>query len=261
MRYGHVLLTSARQQWVYRAEMVARAMQMVLFMAVFMALWTTAYGVSGRRELEGYTLGEMIWYLAMTETMILSSSRIFAEIAEAVRAGDLAYTLARPLRYPLFQVANSLGGTAPRFLLNFATGCVVVLVVVRQVEGSLAGLGAFLLLAALAFILDALFAVLVGLAAFWIEEVTPIYWMYNKMMFTIGGLFLPLELFPAGLQQAARWLPFQLMAYAPARALVKVEAAFVLQTLVAQAIYIAVLLAVVLLVWRVAQRRLVVHGG
>jgi len=261
MRYGFVLLTSARQQWVYRSEMVARAVQMVLFMAVFMALWSTAYGVSGRTELAGYSLAEMLWYLATTETVVLSTSRIFFEIAESVRAGDLAYTLARPLGYPLFQVANSLGSSVPRFLLNLLTASAVVLVGLRQVEGSLPGLAAFLLLAALALVLDALIAVLIGLAAFWLEEVTPIFWIYGKLLFTVGGLFLPLELFPAGLQQVVRWLPFQLITYAPARAFVKFEPAFVLQTLAGQGIYIVVLGAVVLLVWRVAQRRLVVHGG
>jgi len=260
-RYGFVLLTSARQQWVYRSELVARAVQMVLFMAVFMALWTTAYGVSGQPELEGYSLPEMVWYLAMTETVALSTSRIFLEIAEAVRAGDLAYTLTRPLGYPLFQVANSLGNSLPRFLLNLLTASAVVLVGMRQVEGSLPGLAAFLLLAALALVLDALIAVLIGLAAFWLEEVTPIYWIYNKLLFTIGGLFLPLEMFPPGLQQVVRWLPFQLITYAPARAFVKFEPAFVLQSLAGQGIYIVVLLAVVFLVWRAAQRRLVVHGG
>jgi ABC-2 type transport system permease protein len=261
IRYGFVLLTSARQQWVYRSEMLARAVQMVFFMAVFMALWTTAFEVSGQSELEGYSLPEMVWYLAMTETVMLSTSRIFAEIAEAVRAGDLAYTLARPLGYPLFQVANSLGNSAPRFLLNLLAASGVVLVGLRQVEGSLPGLAAFLLLAALALVLDALIAVLIGLAAFWIEEVMPVYWIYNKLLFTIGGLFLPLELFPPGLQQVARWLPFQLITYAPARAFVQFEPAFVLRALAGQGMYIVLMLAAVLVVWRVAQRRLVVHGG
>ncbi|UCC63540.1 MAG: ABC-2 family transporter protein, partial [Anaerolineae bacterium] len=118
VRYGFVLRTSARQQWAYRAEIVARAIQMVLFMGVFMALWSTAFAVSGRAELAGYTLVEMVWYLAMTETITLSSSRVFLEISEAVKAGDVAYTLARPVSYPFFQVANSLGNSAPRFLLN-----------------------------------------------------------------------------------------------------------------------------------------------
>jgi ABC-2 type transport system permease protein len=259
--YTFVLLTSARQQWIYRSELVARAVQMILFMAVFMALWTTAFAVSGQATLEGYSLAEIVWYLAMTETVVLSSSRVFLEIGEAVRAGDLAYTLARPLSYPFFQVANSLGNSAPRFLLNLLTGMAVVTIGVQQVAGSGPGLVAFLFVAALALLLDALIAVLIGLAAFWIEEVSPIYWIYSKLLFTVGGLFLPLELFPDRLQQAARWLPFQYITYAPARTFVKFDAGFVAETIAGQVAYITLFAALVLLAWRGAQRRLVVHGG
>lgn len=276
-RYGSVFWTSARQQWVYRTELVARAIQMILFMGVFMALWSTAFEVSGRAELEGYTLAEMVWYLAMTETVALSTSRIFIEISEKVKAGDLAYTLARPLSYPFFQVANSLGNSAPRFLLNLLTAAAVVGLGMRQgpvlspsaslginsVEGagSLPGLATFLGMAALALLLDAFLAVLIGLLAFWLEEVTPVFWIYQKLLFTVGGLFLPLEMFPEWLQQVARWLPFQFITYAPARAFVAFEPDFVLQAVTGQVVYIAVLSALVALVWRRAQQRLVVHGG
>jgi ABC-2 type transport system permease protein len=261
IRYGAVLLTSARQQWIYRSEMVARAIQMVLFMLVFMALWTTAYSVSGQADLGGYTLVEMVWYLAMTETVTLSTSRIFVEISEAVKAGDLAYTLARPLSYPFFQVANSLGNSAPRLLLNLVTASAMVAIGIQQFAGSPAGLVAFLATAALALLMDALVAVLIGLAAFWLEEVTPIYWIYSKLVFTVGGLFLPLDLFPKQLQQVVRWLPFQYITYAPARAFVKFEPAFVLRAMASQVAYIIVFAAVVMLVWHRAQRRMVVHGG
>jgi ABC-2 type transport system permease protein len=234
---------------------------MVLFMGVFMALWSTAYGVSGQTDLEGFALVEMVWYLAMTETVVLSTSRIFFEIGEAVRAGDLAYTLARPTSYPLFQVANSLGGSAPRFVLNLVVASAVVLVGMGRFAGSLPGLLAFLLLAALALILDALIAVLIGLAAFWIEEITPIFWIYSKLLFTVGGLFLPLELFPEGLRRVVDWLPFRFITYAPARAFVKFEAGFVLTAAAGQVAYIALFAALMLLVWSRARRRLVVHGG
>jgi ABC-2 type transport system permease protein len=234
---------------------------MVLFLGVFMALWTTAFGVSGRSDLEGYTLTKMVWYLAMTETVALSTSRIFQEISEAVKAGDLAYNLARPLSYPFFQVANSLGNSAPRFLLNLLTAATVVGLGTRQVAGSLPGLTVFLIMAALALLLDALIAVFIGLLAFWIEEVTPIHWIYHKLLFTVGGLFLPLELFPNWLQALARWLPFQFITYAPARAFVSFEPDFVLRMAAGQVIYVLILAVLVLLVWRRAQRRLVVHGG
>ena len=260
-RYGFVLRTSARQQWIYRSELIARAFQMVVFMGVFMALWTTAFQVSGQAELQGFTLVQMVWYLAMTETIALSSSRIFVEISEAVKAGDLAYTLARPLNYPFFQVANSLGNSAPRVLLNMLTAAAVVGLGMQRFAGSVPGLVAFLIMAALALLLDALIAVLIGLLAFWIEEVNPVYWIYQKLLFTLGGLFLPLEMFPQWLQRAARWLPFQFITYAPARAFVGFELAHVLPAIAGQAIYIAVLTAIVAWVWRRARQRLVLHGG
>jgi len=261
IRYGFVMRTAARQQWVYRAELAMRAVQMVLFMGVFMALWASAFAVSGRAQLSGYSLAEVVWYLAMTETITLSSSRVFVEISEAVKAGDLAYTLARPLSYPFYQVANSLGNSAPRFLLNLLTGALVVGLGTGQLAGDLPGLLAFLATAALALLLDALIAVLIGLLAFWIEEVMPVFWIYQKLLFTVGGLFLPLEMFPDWLQRAVKWLPFQFIAYVPARAFVAFEPEFVLRGAAGQVAYIAALAAVVALVWRRARRRLVVHGG
>ena len=261
VRYLFILKTSACQQWVYRSELLARTVQIALFVGVFMALWSTAYAVSGQERLAGFTRAEMVWYFAMTETIILSSSRIFADIAEAVRAGELAYTLARPTSYPFFQVASSLGNSVPRFFLNLVVASAVVAIGTQQIAGSLPGLAGFLILAAAALLLDALAGVLIGLAAFWIEEVSPIFWIYQKLLFTVGGMFLPLEFFPAGLRDVVRWLPFQFITYAPARTLVKFDPAFVAQALAGQLAYLALFTALVALVWWRATRRLVVHGG
>jgi ABC-2 type transport system permease protein len=234
---------------------------MVLFMCIFIALWVAAFGISGQPSIAGYSLADMVWYLAMTETVTLSSSRIFFQISEAVKAGDIAYTLTRPMSYPLSQVARSLGASCPRFALNFITGSIVAAVGTGQLAGSSAGLAAFLGLAAIAMLLDALVAVLIGLLAFWIEEVTPAFWIYQKLLFTVGGLFLPLEVFPESLRRLARWMPFQYIAYAPARAFVDFDARFVVLTLAGQLGYVLALLGVIAFAWARARKRLVVHGG
>lgn len=260
-RYLYVFRIAARQQWAYRAELGLRAISIVLFVGIFMALWITAFRISGQETLSGYSLAQMVWYLAMTETVTLSTSRVFTEISEAVKAGDLAYTLTRPLSYPFYQVANSLGNSAPRFLLNLVTAGLVVLVGIGQFAGSPAGLVAFLVMAWLALLLDALIAVLIGLAAFWLEEVTPVFWIYQKLVFTLGGLFLPLDFFPPWLQQLSRWLPFQAVTYTPAQAFVAFTPETVLRNLAVQLAYVAVCWLAVLLVWRAARRRLVINGG
>ncbi|MBN2004887.1 MAG: ABC-2 family transporter protein [Anaerolineae bacterium] len=260
-RYTFVARTAARQQWVYRGELWMRLLSMVLYMGIFVALWSTVFAARNGLPLSGYGLAEMAWYLAITETITLSSSRAFVTIAESVKSGDLVYTLTRPINYPLFQVAQSLGDSVPRLVLNFLTAALVVCIGTGQWAGSGAGFLAFLGTALLALILDALVAVLIGLAAFWLEEVTPIFWIYQKLLFTVGGLFLPLEFFPNWLRGIAEWLPFRFIASAPARAFVAFDPAEVASAVLGQLGYIAATTVLVSLIWRSARRRMVLHGG
>ena len=260
-KYLEIIRINSLQQLAYGGELVMRGLSMVLFMAVFIALWSTAYGVTNRTELAGYTLAQMIWYLAMTETVTLSASRIQPEIDQAVKAGDIAYALSRPYSYPLFQVASSLGNSAVRFVMNLGIASVLVWLVVGHVEGSPTSLAAFLLLAAGGVLLDTIITVGIGLLAFFIEETTPIYWIYQKLIFSVGGLFLPLEVFPTWLRTLSDLLPFRYVVYAPARTFVRFDPTFFAQALVGQAVYLAISGAVVYAIWRVGTRRVTVQGG
>jgi len=261
LTYVAVARLAARQQTAYRGEIVARALSMGMFMVVFVALWSTAFAGSQSSSLAGYTREQVLWYLVMTETIVLSTSRVFLEISESVKAGDIAYTLIRPLHYAAWQVAHSLGNSLPRLVTSLLAGSAVVFAFTGNVAGSLQGLLAFAVLGALALILDGIIAVLIGLSAFWMEDVSPVFWVYQKLLFTIGGMFLPLEFFPGWLQRVSAWLPFQLIVYAPARTFIDFHPSFFLRAVAGQAAYLLVAGFVVHLVWLRAQRRMVVQGG
>ena len=57
----------------------------------------------------------------------------------------------------------------------------------------------------------------VAAIAFWIRDAGSIWFLYMKAVFILGGMIIPLELLPDGLQRFAMFLPFRAMAYAPAR--------------------------------------------
>ena len=44
----------------------------------------------------------------------------------------------------------------------------------------------------------------IGLSAFWIVDTSPVYWIWQKLAFVLGGLLLPLELYPDWLRALAR---------------------------------------------------------
>src|SRR5205807_5949996 len=180
---------------------------------------------------------------------MLARARAHIDIGEAVKSGDIAYTLNKPYSFPLFQWANALGTSLVRAGFNFVVGVAVVLVLTRTVEGSLEGLLGFAVLGGLALVLDAGISVLIGMCAFLLEEVKPIDWMYQKLVFTIGGLFMPLDIFPDWLRALANLLPFKYLVYAPARTFVHFDLAFFGEALAGVLLYIGVIGAALMLLY------------
>jgi ABC-2 type transport system permease protein len=56
----------------------------------------------------------------------------------------------------------------------------------------------------------------IGLLAFWLHDVSPVYWVCQKLMFVLGGLMLPLEVYPAAMQRIAAFTPFPALLAGPA---------------------------------------------
>jgi ABC-2 type transport system permease protein len=260
-KYFAVFRINLLQQLAYGGETLARSLSVVLFMIVFAALWTTAFTVSGQGQLAGFTLSGIIWYLGMTETLMLARARQHVAIGEAVKSGDIAYALNKPFNYPVFQWANAVGVSLVGACLNFVVAVLVVAALTRTVEGSLAGLLGFAVLGLLSIVLDSGISVLIGLCAFALEEVRPVDWIYQKLIFTIGGMFIPLDIFPDWLRTIANLLPFKYLVYAPARTFVRFDAEFFVQSLAGVLIYILVVFALLTLLYARGARRLAVNGG
>jgi ABC-2 type transport system permease protein len=101
----------------------------------------------------------------------------------------------------------------------------------------------------------------IGLAAFWVEDTAPFYWIYQKILFIIGGLIIPLDVYPEFLQKLSKWLPFNYILWGPARLFVRFDTALLKQVLLNQAIWIGITGALAHLIYRRGVRKVVVHGG
>ena len=60
------------------------------------------------------TMRELLWYLAITEWVILSLPPIHLRIESDVRTGDIAYRLPRPISYLGSRLAEEAGDVALR---------------------------------------------------------------------------------------------------------------------------------------------------
>ncbi len=261
MKYLAVARTTTLASLIYDRDLLLRSLFMVVVMGIFVQLWTATYAATGQSSIAGFGVRDLIWYMVITEGLVLSVPRIVQTIDAEVRGGDVAYRLTRPYSYPLYHVAGFWGETVVRLPINLLVGGAVALLAVGPPAISLESALATVVTIAVAISLMGVLAVLIGLTAFWVEDTLPIDWIYNKFVFTLGGMFLPLDLFPDWLAAVSRVLPFASICYAPARLFVAFSWDAFGSLVLTQAAWLLLSAVVVQFVFSRAVRRVVAHGG
>ena len=234
---------------------------MTTILYVFMRLWSVVYAGAATETLGGLTRTQMLWYLVATESILMSMPRLWAEVDQDVRTGQLAIQLIRPLSYAAAHFGRSMGERVSRFVINLAAGSFVALLLVGPIAFSWSGLAMFLVVLPMAFAIDFFGALLVGLCAFWLESTQGIALIYSRLMMVLGGLLVPIDLYPPSVQPYLRALPFAAILNAPGRILVNPSTQLFVQCLELQAFCLVVYGAGALGLHRIALRRLFVNGG
>lgn len=201
------------EAWTARSELFARLVYLPVILGIFTSLWR-AVGSAGRGI--NADPSALVWYLATTEWIFFSVPALQHRLAEEVRRGDVAYQLARPISYLGAHAARALGHLALRLpVLGFATAAIAwVFAGPPRIELGAAALA--LGLGVSACVLSILCNLLLGIASFWLEEIQPLQWVWNKLSFVLGGLMLPLSYCPPALQRFAEFTPFPSILYRPA---------------------------------------------
>lgn len=260
-KYVWIGLTSARSNIAYMGEVAARTIFLAVILYIFLRLWQVTYSETGASELGGFTLAQMLWYLCMTEAIVLSEPRITNEVDRDVRTGAVAVQLIRPLSYPLYRLCTTIGERAVRFGLNIIVGSVVIWLFVGAIPFSLPGLAIFAISLPFAFVLDFVSYFLIGLGAFWMEDTSGLRLIYSRLTMILGGMLIPLELFPEAVQPFLNALPFASVVYGPARLFVEPDSTFLTSLLLRQSAAILLLGLVTAFVYSSAVKRINANGG
>jgi ABC-2 type transport system permease protein len=180
------------------------------------AVWRASVGAAGG-AIAGYDLVAITWYVVFAEACTVTMrNRLIADIGEAIEGGGVQTEMLRPASVVLVRIAAEVGGVVVRVAVCLVTGSLLAFALVRAVPDPVAvGLG----------VVSAMLAVTCNLClqhafatvAFVLRHTGSAWFLYAKVVFVIGGMLIPLELLPRNVERVARVLPFQAMAYAPAR--------------------------------------------
>lgn len=260
-KYGAILRMSIVNNMAYAGEMALRSIFLVLIIFIFVQLWTLTYSVLGQRTIGSYSLPQMVWYFAFAEAIMLSAPLLRRKVDDEVKSGDLAYRLNKPYHYLLYLAADYGGEWLVRFTLNLVIGSVLALLFVGPIPFSPPGMLAAGVVLLGAIILDFLGVASISLLAFWVEDTSAFNLIYRRLVMLLGGMMIPLDVFPEPISSIARALPFSYIVYGPARLWAAPTPDFFIEIAPRLALTLVAATALVLFVFSQGQRNVTVNGG
>lgn len=249
---------AARQRLHDRAAVIGRIGFYALVLFIFSRLWSI---VLERSPIEGIDASNFVWYLAITEWIVLSVPLMHNDVERDVIAGDLVYRLTRPVPYPIARFAEGFGDLVVRMAVLGVFGFTLAWLYTGQVPFGLLGGLAVALLGVAAGALTLVFYLIIGLLAFWIHDTRPVYWLWQKASFVLGGLIVPLQLYPDWLRTLAAWSPFSALLHGPGRIALGDSPEFALGVALRLAAWTVATVLAAALVYRRGLRTVTVGGG
>lgn len=255
-RLGVPAEIAGRRVLADRDGLVVTTLFYLIVSGVLASLWRAATGPHG--DVAGYSGDALTWYIVTSEAAVCALNiRLIEEVGDEIGSGAVAVEMLRPLPVVAVRLAVEIGRGLGRLAVLLVPGALLALLIAGPppVAGGTVLAVPALVLAIMANL--ALQYVLAG-AAFWLRDTKATWFLYQKLVFILGGMLLPLEVLPGALRDTAFHLPFLAMAYAPARlAAGHVEPSLLL----VQAAWLVVLGAAAAAVFSLGQRRLQVVGG
>ncbi|HTV72347.1 MAG TPA: ABC-2 family transporter protein [Candidatus Acidoferrales bacterium] len=244
----------------YRFEVFTEVGSLVLRVYLLRSIWTALY--SQNLAPLGIPLHAMITYatVALLMSLILEVDGTRA-IRDRIREGTIATDFMKPISLPLYFFSDGFGQTALHALLVLpALG--LALLLVRIDVPPPATLAAFALTFALGYLVNFFLNFIMNAVAFWTLETFAVQLMVRWASDLLGGQLLPLTFFPGALGAIVQALPFAAIYWTPLRIYIgELPPSQWGSAVATQVVWLGVFGAVAYVMWRLAERRVVVQGG
>lgn len=257
-RHLSIVVHAVQRALVYRGMFLIEWFGQAIWAAMIYLVWRQTY--ADHPALAGVRWREMQSYVVTAAAIGMLQSRTGSDwrMFAAIRTGEIAVELTRPISYLLGQFLIDLGAVivqGSRGLLVLATAW---LIGVAELPTSPWALVTFPVALGLGIVVNFLISYVIGLACFWTLNEGGVLWLRTALSTVLSGVFAPLALLPSWLGAIAAWSPFPAVVYAPTMAL-RGDAA--LSLIGAQVVWVVLLGGGATLCWRWAARALVSHGG
>lgn len=257
-KYLHFARISAIHELRARSALIGRMGFLIVTLLIFSNLWRVIFESGFASNLSPT---DMLWYLVITEVVVLSIPRLYKEIEIEIRSGDITCWLTRPLSYPLALLAKACGTFFVRLIFTALIGFGFAAIFSGIIPLSWPQFAWLAILIPIAGILLLIFEAIIGMLTIWFHEADLFFWIWQKLLFILGGLMFPISIYPDWLQEIAAFTPFYAALYGCGRLVLDFSPATAIITLLQLLVWMAIGTVVLWAVFKKAMKSISLDGG
>jgi ABC-type uncharacterized transport system, permease component len=261
-KYLYIFKSNLMANLQYIGNIMIGFITYFMMIFIFLNLWQYIYSDSSEL-INGYSMNQMVWYVIITEVLWYATGgrKLCRKISEDVKSGNIAYNINKPYSYIGYSLSSHMSEAILKGILYSIAGVVIGLILLDPIKDfSLIAIPFITISMLLAIIINTLFVICIGLVSFWIEDSGPFYWVYSKLILVFGTLF-PVEYFPSIVRPFLMLSPVYVTTYGPAKLFVDFSFTNLLVIILAQIIYLVIVLLLATFIYRKGVKRLNVNGG
>lgn len=211
LRLGTKIVTTLfRDQVYYPGRLFAETLISMARCGILLVLYSYVFSLKGG-NVAGLTYQVAAWSMFLYFALLpLRLREVGRSIMRDVQTGTVELLFTRPISYLTFRYWWQLGAGLYPALVIATTGTLGMLLFVGAPDTMSKPLffPSLIITAILGCLLTLSIYSIVGLLAFWLEDVNLLYWIVDKSVMILGGAYLPVALFPDFMKQLALYSPF-----------------------------------------------------
>jgi ABC-2 type transport system permease protein len=274
-KYVNIFRASLVERMAYRGDFLLGTVLRFLPVLTTVLLWEAIYhGAARARGLDdpndvilgGFSRRQMIAYLLLIHISRMFSSMpgLAAGITRDVREGSLKRYLVQPLDMIGYLLAYRVAHKTAYIATSAIPYGLLFLVCHSYFDlpPDVPTVLGYVLSLLLSFLIGYFFEACLGMAGFWLLEISSLLWIVTTITYFVSGQMFPLDLLPWPFDELLKALPFQYLAYFPAAVFLGKRQGWALaQGLLLQAFWVVVFAGLTRWLYARGLRRYSAYGG
>ncbi len=261
-KYADLAIIGIKEHTAYLNSVWANFLAKIVYLYMQFALWNALFASNSGSNIPLSHEETIRYIIVATLISTFMECDVTLWINDQIRSGDVANHLIRPIDYRLMIFAKHMGVGIVRIMIyTLPLGILIALFYHGDPFcGEQLGFGIISIL--LAYVIQFLYSLIIGLMAFWLIVTWPLNMLLAAIYKLLSGSWIPTAMFPRLLDTINIFLPFRAIYAIPVTIITTpMSLAVIRDNLCIQLFWVTVLLLLSEATWVVGKNKLVVQGG